>query len=213
LAYEFNPSLANLDTPAGFSVDVSSLKYIWLCLLKCVATLHQHKIIHRDLKPDNFVVCNGVITLIDLGLAGKLQQTLGTKEDAILSRHLMGTLDYLAPEIYDGRVGGDPQNVIRYTRAVDVWALGVTLYHIVTGAFPVKVDRKTKLPFAGWWINFDANNLFAKYNWSVSSLQSCIVECLQVDPRKRPTVEQLLAHPFLSNDDAPDNVILRLPKP
>mmetsp|Transcript_27851 Transcript_27851/g.42132 ORF Transcript_27851/g.42132 Transcript_27851/m.42132 type:complete len:86 (+) Transcript_27851:521-778(+) len=77
---------------------------------------------HRDLKPENILLCSeGYIKLADFGISKKLQEEELTKS-------LIGTAQYLAPEIFKKEAG--------YDFSVDVWSLGCCLYEIVVGQPP-----------------------------------------------------------------------------
>ncbi len=96
---------------------------------------HQQGVIHRDLKPGNILVdASGEPRLADFGVAKSLfgEATL-TREGAI-----MGTPAYLAPE----QVGGDKDELGPWT---DVYALGVTLYHVLTGRVPFQGTTELEL--------------------------------------------------------------------
>ncbi|MES1244472.1 MAG: tetratricopeptide repeat protein [Acidobacteriota bacterium] len=93
---------------------------------------HQVGIIHRDLKPGNVVLTEGrgslraVVT--DFGLARlEAGETSPHTPDLTVQAGVVGTPAYLAPEQVEGR---------EITSAVDVYALGVVLYEMVTGAVP-----------------------------------------------------------------------------
>jgi hypothetical protein len=89
---------------------------------------HERGLIHRDLKPSNLLVTpQGQVKLLDLGLARFLQDQVG---DANLTREGagMGTPDYCAPEQY--------RDAHRADGRADVYALGCTLYHLLTGHVP-----------------------------------------------------------------------------
>lgn len=87
---------------------------------------HQyHGVIHRDLKPSNIMVpANGVVKLMDFGIARPTDASIHTTDGAIL-----GTMQYLSPEQLEGKEAD-----IR----TDIYALGTVLYEMVTGvkAFP-----------------------------------------------------------------------------
>jgi serine/threonine-protein kinase len=85
--------------------------------------LHEAGIVHRDLKPGNIIVTtDGTAMLTDFGLAKGRAYTVLTKPGQV-----MGTLDYLAPEL----VKGSPA-----TPATDIYALGCTVYECIAGQPP-----------------------------------------------------------------------------
>ncbi len=86
---------------------------------------HTRGLIHRDIKPGNILVTpKGVAKLSDLGLAGFIHEA---EEDPRVGR-IVGTPDYLAPELID-----DPN---RISGVSDIYSLGCTLYYAVTGKVP-----------------------------------------------------------------------------
>ncbi|XP_008557154.1 inhibitor of nuclear factor kappa-B kinase subunit alpha isoform X1 [Microplitis demolitor] len=89
-----------------------------------VEYLHGNKITHRDLKPENIVLqqigSNIIYKLIDLGYAKELS-------DASISASIVGTLNYLAPELLWKE---------SYSCSVDYWSLGILFYEIITGTRP-----------------------------------------------------------------------------
>jgi hypothetical protein len=83
------------------------------------------QLLHRDLKPANIMVDRrGRVFLMDLGLA----KSLGDESGMTLSGAVLGTPQYMSPE----QAMGTP----RLTVGTDVYSLGATLYHLVTGAPP-----------------------------------------------------------------------------
>src|SRR5262245_14641665 len=88
-----------------------------------LAALHEAGILHRDLKPGNIIVDQGGTALLtDFGLAKGRAYTVLTKPGQV-----MGTLDYLAPEL----IKGSPA-----TPATDIYALGCTIYECIAGQPP-----------------------------------------------------------------------------
>ena len=87
--------------------------------------LHDVGIVHRDLKPGNIIIDpEGTAMLTDFGLAKGRAYTVLTKPGQV-----MGTLDYLAPEL----IKGSPA-----TPATDIYALGCTIYECVAGQAPFR---------------------------------------------------------------------------
>ena len=89
---------------------------------------HQNGMVHRDVKPDNILIKdNGTAKLADLGLARQ------QKDDASLTQSgtALGTPFYMAPEQVRGQLDS-------LDTRTDLYALGATLFHFVTGEVPFK---------------------------------------------------------------------------
>jgi serine/threonine protein kinase len=88
---------------------------------------HERGMVHRDVKPENLVRCgDGTVKVLDFGLAALTTERGGdglTEANAI-----MGTPDYMAPE--------QAENAHRADIRADVYSLGCTLYHLLTGRVP-----------------------------------------------------------------------------
>ncbi len=93
----------------------------FLGIARAIAYLHDHGIVHRDLKPANVFLENGVVKVGDYGLSKSISTSQGTPQTMSI-----GTVHYMAPEISTGN----------YNRQIDIYALGVILYEMVTGRVP-----------------------------------------------------------------------------
>jgi hypothetical protein len=121
--------LAPPDPSSRYFETAAGLARVWKIAeeaLAILASLHARALVHRDLKPDNLLVDeSGTVRLIDFGLAkdtadaARLTQTGG----------VVGTPSYLSPE----QIRAQPLD-----GRADLYALGVILYELTTGALPFR---------------------------------------------------------------------------
>ncbi len=98
--------------------------------------VHFNRLRHRDVKPANVMVSReGEVKLMDFGIAKG-------EEDASLTRQgmLVGSPSYMAPEVLAGETQDDDAE-----KAADVWALGVSLYELLTGEKPFRGKNADEL--------------------------------------------------------------------
>jgi hypothetical protein len=86
-----------------------------------VAYLHDHGIVHRDLKPGNVFRDDGQVKLGDYGLSKFISCSRRSGQTESI-----GTVHYMAPEVANGRYG----------KEIDIYALGIMLYEMLTGHVP-----------------------------------------------------------------------------
>ena len=112
---------ARLD--AGQHFPVGEAVRLGVSLLKALSALHRLDIVHRDVKTDNIHLGqDGVLRILDLGVALSLGER---KADDPVGQ--AGTPSYMAPELF---AGAAPEP------AFDLYAAGVTLYHLLTRKYP-----------------------------------------------------------------------------
>ncbi|NQT89530.1 serine/threonine protein kinase, partial [bacterium] len=118
------PSVKNLLDRSGTIEEKKALN-IAGAVARALEEAQRHGIVHRDIKPDNIMInSRGIVKLADLGLA----RTTAKVDTVTLDGTAIGTPQYMSPE----QVRAEPD---LDTRA-DIYALGATLYHMVTGEFP-----------------------------------------------------------------------------
>lgn len=133
-----------LDDPANsFGLDENEFLAVLRHLTAGMKHLRDNNIIHRDLKPGNimkFLSEDGqsIYKLTDFGAARELEE-----DQQFMS--LYGTEEYLHPELYARAVLRKPA-AKSFSAKVDLWSIGVTLFHIATGSLPFRPygGRKNK---------------------------------------------------------------------
>lgn len=100
-------------------------------VIDAVRYAHRHLVVHRDLKPGNiFVTGEGVVKLLDFGIAKVLVPNQDGKAPATETLAAMMTPEYASPEQVNGAA---------ITTLTDVYSLGVVLYELLTGHRPYRL--------------------------------------------------------------------------
>lgn len=152
--------------------------YFGQCLLG-LRVLHSMKIIHRDIKAANLFMMEDFETV----KLGDLNVAKVAKQD--VARTQIGTPYYLAPEIWKNET---------YSYKCDVFSLGCVLYEMAALRVPFEANTLPDL------YKKITQGIISKIPSSYSDdLYNVIKLCLKVDPRQRPTVEELLNNPIVAN--------------
>ncbi|CAM9860503.1 unnamed protein product [Discosporangium mesarthrocarpum] len=198
-------------------------KYIIYQLVKALKFMHSANLLHRDIKPSNLLLNSDChVKLCDFGLCRNISETSGPQP------HLtdyVATRWYRAPEI----LLGSP----RYTRGVDMWAVGCILGEMLSGrpTFPgtstmnqlEKILELTgkpapediesiRSPFAGTMLESipptRQTTLSEVFTTTSAQALDLIFQCLQFNPDKRIQAQEALKHPYVAEfhnpDDEPD---------
>jgi formylglycine-generating enzyme required for sulfatase activity len=115
--------------------DTKRLLRIFVKLLDAISTAHRQNVVHRDIKPSNIRVDErGEPHLLDFGLARTLQESekeVPAFRIKTMSGEIVGSLPWASPEQVSGKsVDGRS----------DLYAIGVMLYHALSGQFPYSTD-------------------------------------------------------------------------
>lgn len=156
---------------------------IWYLYQIASAVSHIHKagILHRDIKTLNiFLTKTDLIKLGDYGLAKKLDSKSSMAETCV------GTPYYMSPELCQGS---------KYNFKSDIWAMGCVIFEVL--ALTRTFDATNPLNLC---VKIVQGNWTMEVNSDVysSALIELVYECLDQDPVKRPTSDQILDQPLIA---------------
>ncbi|XP_063076163.1 maternal embryonic leucine zipper kinase [Engraulis encrasicolus] len=148
-------------------------------IISAVAYVHNQGYAHRDLKPENLLIDDDHnLKLIDFGLCAKPKGGLG---DELMT--CCGSPAYAAPELIQGKA--------YFGAEADVWSMGVLLYTLLCGSLPFDDDNQMalfrKITHGKYW----------NPPWLSQDSILLLKQMMQVDPKRRVTVQQLLDHPWM----------------
>jgi eukaryotic-like serine/threonine-protein kinase len=147
---------------------------------------HESGLIHRDLKPDNVMVLDvpgddSFVKVLDFGIAKLLVGSSG-ESSVTAAGAVIGTPQYMAPE----QAVGNRQ----LTPALDVYALGIVLYEMLSGSAPYKGDTPVKLLMAH--LHEPTPELHEDLPVPVE-LRELMAQMLEKVPEGRPPIQEVLA--------------------
>jgi serine/threonine protein kinase, bacterial len=149
-----------------------------------LAAAHAAGIVHRDLKPANALFNNGRVLLADFGIA-----LLAGEPQFTTAGQVLGTATYLPPEVIGGQEPGP---------AGDVYALGITVYELLTGQPPFTGNTAAIL-------HAQVTAVPPRDPGIPDALWAVISGCLAKDPAARPPATEMAAalHAFAAGQAAP----------
>ncbi|XP_038588215.1 cyclin-dependent kinase-like 3 isoform X1 [Micropterus salmoides] len=198
--------------PNGLDLNTSR-QYLYQ-ILRAAAFCHQQNIIHRDIKPENILISQGgVVKLCDFGFA----RTMTSPAEGGVYTDYVATRWYRAPELLVGDT--------KYSKPVDVWAVGCLLIEMLTGQplFPGDSDLDQIYHIVRCFGNLTAHHQELFYRNPVFSgvrlpeyfgrvrleqrfptitptALDLAQSCLQMDPERRAQCSELLEHPLFTQD-------------
>ncbi|XP_054460386.1 maternal embryonic leucine zipper kinase [Anoplopoma fimbria] len=151
-------------------------------IVSAMAYVHSQGYAHRDLKPENLLIDEDQnLKLIDFGLCAKPKGGLGYE-----LMTCCGSPAYAAPELIQGKsyIGSE----------ADVWSMGVLLFALLCGYLPFDDDNCMVL------YRKITRGKYDNPRWLSPGSVLLLNQMMQVDPKRRITVRQLLDHPWATKD-------------
>ncbi|XP_040001335.1 maternal embryonic leucine zipper kinase [Xiphias gladius] len=151
-------------------------------IVSALAYVHSQGYAHRDLKPENLLIDEDHnLKLIDFGLCAKPKGGLGYE-----LMTCCGSPAYAAPELIQGKayIGSE----------ADVWSMGVLLFALLCGYLPFDDDNCMVL------YRKITRGKYDNPRWLSPGSVLLLNQMMQVDPKRRLSVRQLLDHPWVMKD-------------
>ncbi|KAF6214877.1 hypothetical protein GE061_009621 [Apolygus lucorum] len=169
---------------------LTELQIAYMCkeTLHGLAYLHTMGKMHRDIKGANILLTDiGDVKLADFGVSAQITATINKRKSFI------GTPYWMAPEVAAvERKGG-------YNQLCDIWAVGITAIELAELQPPMFDLHPMRALFLMSKSGFKPPTLKDKDKWS-QVFHNFVKTALTKNPKKRPTAEKLLLHPFLVVD-------------
>ncbi|XP_063236817.1 mitogen-activated protein kinase kinase kinase kinase 5-like isoform X3 [Bacillus rossius redtenbacheri] len=164
------------------------ISYMCRETLHGLAYLHSMGKMHRDIKGANILLTeNGDVKLADFGVSAQITATINKRKSFI------GTPYWMAPEVAAvERKGG-------YNQLCDIWAIGVTAIELAELQPPMFDLHPMRALFLMSKSGFKPPTLKDRDKWS-PTFHNFVKVALTKNPKKRPTAEKLLLHPFFHGE-------------
>ncbi|CAB1120031.1 unnamed protein product [Ectocarpus sp. CCAP 1310/34] len=156
--------------------EAKGARYV-LDVAQALAHCHKKNVIHRDLKPENLLIgSTGGLKLADFGWSVHAPNSRRNT--------LCGTLDYLPPEMIEGR---------EHDSSTDIWSLGVLAYEFIVGVPPFEAEghqatyRRISRVDIRWPSALNVSD----------EAKDLVTKLLRKEPQKRLPLEEVASHPWI----------------
>nr|XP_056715304.1 calcium/calmodulin-dependent protein kinase kinase 2 [Euleptes europaea] len=174
-----------MEVPTLKPLTEDQTRFYFQDLIKGIEYLHYQKIVHRDIKPSNLLVGeDGHVKIADFGVSNEFKGA-----DALLT-NTVGTPAFMAPETLS------ETRKIFSGKALDVWAMGITLYCFVFGQCPFMDERILSLhsKIKSQMLEFPDQPDIS------DELKDLITQMLDKNPESRITVPEVKVHPWVTKN-------------
>jgi len=175
-------------------LDAVTARTFFIQMMKGIKACHDVGIVHRDIKPQNLLMDhNFQLKLTDFGLSFLGRENIDSKK-LVMNTHYVGTRGYQAPEL----LKREP-----YTKACDIFSAGVVLFILLTGYPPFEQAIKRDK----WFNPLTSNNTnkFWEQHKGCGVDDHCkylLGRMMAYRATDRPTLEQVLNHPWVAGENA-----------
>ncbi|XP_077549168.1 serine/threonine-protein kinase NIM1 [Haemaphysalis longicornis] len=186
LALEFAPGgelFQKITSDGRYAED--DARVVFAQVVSAVNHMHERNIVHRDIKAENvFIAGHNLVKVGDFGFSTQLR----SRQEALST--FCGSPPYAAPELFRDQSYAGP--------CVDVWALGVLLYFVVTACMPFRAQTVAALK------KLILEGQYSLPEYLSDPCKRLIMSILQVSPMDRPTVADVGCSDWLQGQRLPE---------
>lgn len=201
LEYAKHKAISNfISFTGGLEENVANL-YV-LQLWNAIAHIHSLGFAHLDIKLENMLLDEFFnLKVADMGSWVQVLNSNG------LTNRRRGTNLYMAPEVYNLK-----QNEYFNAMAADVYSIGISIFRLLTGGFPDRQEILNDLSTSESdqrtteELMVDSYNIKSVWMRLSKEVRSLITSMLNPIPEERPTIYDVLSHPWLNQEFSPTNM-------
>jgi serine/threonine protein kinase len=176
-------------------LDEVTARTYFIQMMKAIEACHKAGIIHRDIKPQNLLMdANYQLKLTDFGLSFLGKEGVDV-DKIVMNTSFVGTRGYQAPELLKRE---------KYQKPCDIFSAGVVLFILLTGYPPFEQAIKSDK-----WFNplarMDVDKFWKKHKGCGVDSKSCqdlLSSMMAYKPYKRPSIDEILKHPWVTGEKA-----------